>query len=149
MFVKGKKFHLEQVLKYRQEMERMCKEEFVSAKHNLEDAYEHLLQVEAQVHNLSEEFCHRQGELNCIEELRHYANFFARKREDIKNQKERVDILGDIMNERRDILLDATKEKKVLESLKDKKAEEFKLAMKLKEQNFMDEIATQKTEKVI
>lgn len=147
--MEGKKFHLEQVLKYRQEVERMCKADFVSAKHNLEDAHERLLQVETQVTNISEEFCHRQGDLHCIEELLHYANFFARRREDIKLQREQVDVLGEVMNERRDILLDATKEKKVLESLKDKKAEEFKLAMKLKEQNFMDEIATQKTEKVI
>lgn len=145
----GNKFHLEQVLKYRQEVERMCKHEFVSAKQNLEHAHDQLLEEEAQVQDLSLEFCHRQGELQNIEEMSHYINFFARKREDIRNQKERVDMLGTIMNQHRDILLDATKEKKVLESLKDRKAEEFKLAMKIKEQDFLDEIAIQRKEKAI
>ena len=144
-----KKFNLEQVLKYRQDIERMCKHEFASAKQNLEHAHDRLLEEEAHVRDLSQEFCHRQEELNNIEEMSHYINFFARKREDIKNQKERVDVLGTIMNQHRDILLDATKEKKVLESLKDRKAEEFKLAMKLKEQDFLDEISIQRKEKVI
>lgn len=144
-----KKFHLEQVLKYRQEMERMCKHEFASAKQNLEHAHDQLMQEEAQVRDLSHEFSHRQGELQSIDELCHYINFFARKREDIRNQKERVDMLGSIMNQRRDVLIDATKDKKVLESLKDRKAEEFKLAMRLKEQDFLDEISIQKNEQGI
>lgn len=73
-----------------------------------------------------------------------YADFFARKREDIKNQKERLDQLGNIVNDQRASLLDATKDKKVLESLKEHKAKEFKLMMEQKEQTFMDERSIQK-----
>jgi flagellar protein FliJ len=73
-----------------------------------------------------------------------YTDFFARKRIEIKNCKEQVDHLGQVMNERRENLLDATKDKKVLESLKEKQALEFKLAMDQKEQAFMDEISVQK-----
>ena len=73
-----------------------------------------------------------------------YVDFFARKRVDIKNQKERLDQLGNIVNDRRAFLLDATKDKKVLESLKEQKAREFKLMMEQKEQTFMDEISIQK-----
>lgn len=140
----SKQFELEQVLKYRLDVERMRKLEFVVAKQEHEQAHERLLQEEAHVQDLSQQFCQCQAELKSIEEMQRYADFFARKREDIKLQKEMIDRLGCIMNDRRDHLLDATKDKKVLESLKEKKQKEFRLAMEQKEQLFMDEISIQK-----
>jgi flagellar FliJ protein len=142
--VASKKFELEQVLNYRREIEKVCKLDFVSAKLDLEHAIDVLNQHESHVDELTKEFCTRQTELNSIEEMRRYVDFFARKREDIKNQKERIDLLGSVMSDRRDDLLDATRDKKVLESLKEKKAQEFKLDMAQKERAFLDEIAIQK-----
>jgi flagellar FliJ protein len=137
-------FELEQVLKYRLEVERLRKQEFASAKQGFEHAHEVLKQEEILTDELSREFSQRHSELESIEEMRMYADFFARKREEIKNRKEQVEYLGQVMNDRREHLLDATKDKKVLESLKEKKAQEFRLAMDQKEQAFMDEIAVQK-----
>ena len=137
-------FELEQVLKYRLEIERLRKQEFATAKQGFEHAHEELRQEESMAEDLSQEFCQRHSELECIEEMRMYADFFARKREEIRNRKEQLDHLGQVMNDRREELLDATKDKKVLESLKEKKAQEFKLTMEQKEQAFMDEIAVQK-----
>jgi len=142
--VKGNGFKLEQVLNYRCEMEKMRKQEFASAKREFEHADDRLRREKEHVENLSEEFSHRQGELESIQELRMYVDFLARKRVDIKNQKERLDQLGNIVNDRRAFLLDATKDKKVLESLKEQKAKEFKLMIEHKEQTFMDEISIQK-----
>ena len=142
--MKGSGFKLEQVLNYRCEMEKMRKQEFASAKRDFEHADDRLRRENERVANLSEEFCNRQGELESIQEIRMYVDFFARKRVDIKNQKEQLDLLGNIVNDRRDFLLDATKDKKVLESLKEKKAKEFKLIVEQKEQMFMDEISIQK-----
>jgi flagellar FliJ protein len=142
--VAGKKFELEQVLNYRCEIEKVRKLDFVSAKLELEYANDLLNQQESYVDELTREFSTRQTELNSIEEIRRYVDFFSRKREDIKNQKERIDQLGCIMSEKRDDLLDATRDKKVLESLKEKKAQEFKLEMAQKERAFLDEIAIQK-----
>lgn len=140
----GKKFELEQVLNYRREIEKVRKLDFVSAKLELEHANNVLDQHESHVDELTKEFCTRQTELNSIEEMRRYIDFFARKRDDIKNQKERIDLLGNIMSDRRDELLDATRDKKVLESLKEKKAREFRLEMAQKERTFLDEISIQK-----
>lgn len=142
--MKGNGFKLEQVLNYRCEIEKMRKQEFATAKRDFEHAGDRLRRERERVANLSEEFCHRQGELESIQDMRMYTDFFARKREDIKYQKERLDQLGNIMNDRRDFLLDATKDKKVLESLKDQQAKEFKLMMDHKEQAFLDEISIQK-----
>jgi len=146
-FVASKNFELENVLKYRAEIERMRKQEFAEAKQDFERASDKLCQEEALVEDLSRDFCHRHGELDSIEDLRMFASFFARKREEIKEQKERVDYLGHVLSDCRMTMLDATKDKKVLESLKEKKAKEFRLAMEQKEQEFIDEIAVQKKEK--
>ena len=143
----SKQFELEQVLKYRTEIERERKQEFAVAKQNLEHACELLSQEVDQLEGLSKEFCNRQGELDSIEDLRMYSDFFIRKRVEIKDHKEQVDHLGHVVSDRRETLLDASKDKKVLESLKDKKAKEFRMAMDKKEQEFMDEIAIQKKEK--
>lgn len=145
----SKKFELEQVLKYRTEIERARKQEFAVAKQNLDHACERLSQEEAMLEGLSKEFCNRQVELDSIEDIRMYSDFFGRKRLEVKDQKEQVEQLGRVANDQRDILLDASKDKKVLESLKDKKAKEFRMAMDKKEQEFMDEIAIQKKEEPV
>jgi len=142
--VASKKFELEQVLNYRREIEKVRKMDFVSAKLELEHANDVLNQHELHVDELAKEFHTRQTELNSIEEMRRYVDFFVRKREDIKNQKEHIDRLGCVMSDKRDDLLEATRDKKVLESLKEKKAREFKLEMAQKERAFLDEISIQK-----
>lgn len=139
-----KSFKLEQVLVYRGEIEKVCKQEFAAAKRGLEKAHDELLREEDHVNELTQEFCIRQQELDCIDEMRMYSDFFARKREEIKNQRIWVQQLDRVMNERREDLLDATKDKKVLESLKQKKFDEFRQEMKQKESNFLDEISIQK-----
>jgi flagellar FliJ protein len=140
----GKQFELEQVLKYRLEVERMRKHEFAAAKQEMEQANEELKQQEAETEDISRQFHERHADMNSIEEIRRYSDFFARKREDIKKKQEQLEQLERIMDERREVLLDATKEKKVLESLKEKKTQQWKKEANLKEQAFMDEISIQK-----
>ena len=143
-----KQFELEQVLRYRLDVERLRKQEFATAKQGFENAYERLVLEEEQASTISNEFSKRQGELDSIEEIRRYSDYFARKRNEIKTQKKHVAQLGHVMNERREVLLDATKDKKVLESLKERKAFEFRQEMDKKEQAFMDEIAVQKKDEI-
>ncbi|HEY3308097.1 MAG TPA: flagellar export protein FliJ [Desulfuromonadaceae bacterium] len=142
----AKRFEMEQVLRYRTEVERIRKLEFMAAKQAHEHACDRLRKEEELIDSLSKEFSDCQGALNNIEDLRLYADFFVHKREEIKDRREHIHRLDGVMNESRETLLDATKDKKVLESLKDKKAKEFRLAMSRKEQSFMDEIAVQKKE---
>jgi flagellar FliJ protein len=139
-----RRFELEQVLKYRVEVERMRTLDFAVARRNFERASDQLSREEAQVMLLSAEFCQRHADLDCIEDLRLYADYFTRKRDEIKDQQERVNKLGSVMSDRREVLLEAAKDKKVLETLKDKKTKEFRQSMDKREQNFMDEIAVQK-----
>lgn len=142
--MKIERFGLEQVLNYRREIENVRKQDFASARSEFEHASDILSQHQSHADRLSEEFSTRQRDLSSIEEIRRYSDYFARKREVIKCQREVVDTLGSLMSDRRDELLDATKDKKVLESLKEKKAQEFRLEMAQKERAFLDEIAIQR-----
>lgn len=139
-----KAFELEQVLVYRREMEKLRKQEFAVAKQGLELALQELQSEEELVEQLAREFQQAQKDIECVEDLRMYSDFFSRKREEIKLQKERIVDLDTIMNEKRSDLMAASKDKKVLESLKDKKAAEFRQDMATKERNFLDEISIQK-----
>jgi flagellar FliJ protein len=143
----GKTFELEQVLVYRREMEKLRKQEFAVAKQVLEQANKELEREEELVELLSQEFQRCQQDIGCIDDLRMYADFFSRKREEIKQQSERVEQLDHVMNEKRSDLLEASKDKKVLEALKEKKAAEFRHEMATKERNFLDEISIQKNGK--
>jgi flagellar FliJ protein len=73
-----------------------------------------------------------------------YTDFFSRKRGEIKQQKEQIETLDQVMNEKRSDLMEASKEKKVLESLKERRKAEFRMEMAAKERNFLDEISIQK-----
>ena len=140
----GKTFELERVLVYRREMEKLRKQEFAAAKQGLEQANQELQREEELVEQLNQEFQRCQQDIGCIDDIRVYSAFFARKREEIKQHKDRIEQLDQIMNEKRSELMEASKDKKVLESLKEKKAEEFKQEMATKERNFLDEISIQK-----
>jgi flagellar FliJ protein len=140
----GKTFELEQVLTYRREMEKLRKQDFATARQECEQANQELKREEELLELLTKEFERSQQEIGCIDEMRMYSDFFARKREVIKQQKEQLERLDMVMNAKRSDLMEASKEKKVLESLKEKKAEEFRLDTAIKERNFLDEISVQK-----
>lgn len=140
----GKKFKLEQVLVYRREMEKLRKQEFAVAKQGLDQANQELKREEELVNLLTKEFQHRQQDIGCIDDMRMYSDFFTRKREEIKQQKEQIELLDQAMNEKRSDLMEASKDKKVLESLKEKKTAEHRQDMATKERNFLDEISIQK-----
>jgi flagellar FliJ protein len=140
----GKTFKLEQVLLYRREMEKLRKQELAMAKLKLEEANQELKLEEERVDLLTQEFQCNHRDIDCIDDIRMYSDFFARKREEIKLQKERIEELGRNMNEKRSDLIEASKDKKMLESLKGKRTTQYHQDMASKERNFLDEISIQK-----
>ena len=140
----GKGFELSQVLNYRTDLERIKKEEFATARQDLDAAIERLELEQRELATLSQDFSGRQASISSIEELRMYTAFFARKKEEIKDRQEMVEMLDRVLEERRGELVIATQDKKVLETLKEKKELDFKRRQELKEREFMDEISVQK-----
>lgn len=140
----AKRFEMQQILNYRAELERLRKQEFATAKHDLDKACEKLEQERQATDELSKEFAERQQQIESVFEMRLYADFFARKRDQLKEQQQRVEMLDRVLEDRRQDLMDATKEKKVMEQLKEKQEREFRKEQAHKESMLLDEIAIQK-----
>jgi flagellar protein FliJ len=138
-----KGFGLQQVLNYRQEMEKARKIEFAAAKNELETAAGQLQQEEEKSRQLTAELTGKQAAGMLAYELQLYADFSRKQRDQIKRQRETVDHLDQKMTEKREELLSAAKEKKVLETYKDKQVKAHRLALAEKERLLLDEIAVQ------
>jgi flagellar FliJ protein len=139
-----KVFELHQVLHYRTDLERLRKQEFAAARQDLDRASDKLAQQREEAEALARDFAERNGQIDSVVELQLYADFFSRKREEIKHQQERVIALDRILENRREELVQATQDKKVLEALKEKKIHAFRQEQQRKERDFLDEISVQK-----
>jgi flagellar FliJ protein len=139
--MRKKGFRLNQVLHYRKEMEKVRKQEFAETKQELEDASNKLNSEEERVERVNSEFMDRQQEGITASELQIYSSFFRKKRVDIKNQRANVGLLNHELTVRREILLDASKEKKILETLEKKNSKAIRKEIEEKERGLMEEIA--------
>jgi flagellar FliJ protein len=136
-----KGFALEQVLTYRTEMEKVRKQEFATVKAEFEGACERLQNEETRVVCLNTEFLGRQQEGISATELQLYADFFRGKRADLTKQRREVDSLNSRLTEKRDVLVEAARDKKALETLKEKKALVYHREMAEKERAMLEEVA--------
>jgi flagellar export protein FliJ len=122
-------------------MEKVRKQEFAETKQELEDANNRLNREEERVEHVNSEFMDRQHEGITASELQIYSSFFRKKSADIKNQRANVGLLNHELSKRREVLLDASKEKKILETLEKKSSRAIRKEIEEKEKGLMEEIA--------
>ncbi len=134
-------FSLERVLDFRKEAEKLRKLDFATAKQKYELAEDCLRREEEAIEELNLEFMTRQIEGISALELQLYADFFQKKKQDIICQREEVGKLDRNMVEKKDDLIAAATDKKIMEELKKKKVKAHEKAIAEKEQGFLDEIA--------
>jgi flagellar protein FliJ len=84
----------------------------------------------------------RQRSILMVSDLRTMSNYTEKMRQEIELQTKKIAQLNETVRQHREKLLEITKDKKVLEKLKDKKYEEFKKKLRSLEQKFMDEVST-------
>jgi flagellar FliJ protein len=135
-----KAFRLDQVLNYRKEMEKVRKLEFAEAKEELENASSRLKSEEEAVERLDSEFIGRQQEGITGLELQMYSFFFRKKSTDIKNQRTNVGLLDHEATRKHETLMDASKKKRMLESLEKKSSLARQREIAEKEKALMEEI---------
>lgn len=140
----GKGFRLEQILNLRRELEKVRRQEFAAARREYETAHDRLKRDETALDLLMGECRERQLEGMPAEELRLYADFSRRRQHEIRMQREAVSQLNRKMAEQREILMEANKEKKALETLRDKHLKAERQGRVVKEQGFLDELSSQK-----
>lgn len=146
--MQNKGFKLQQVLNFRKEVEKARSFELAEAKRELDSASNRLKQEELRAAMVAEELAQRQAAGIDASELLMYSNFFHRKKREISQHKEVVDSLDTKVSEKRDILLEATRDKKVLESFKEKKVAADRRELSVKERDFIDEISVQKKDRL-
>ena len=134
-------FRLDQVLKYRKEMEKVSKVEFAEASQELENASTFLKCEEEKVSRVDSEFMDRQQKGITAHELQIYSSFFRMKSVDFKCQRTNIGLLDHEVARKRETLIDASKGKKMLESLEKKSVREMQRHIAEKEKNLMEEIA--------
>jgi flagellar FliJ protein len=139
----GPEFRLEQVLKFRKEVEKMQQLELAQAKQQHEMARERLKSEKAALEALEQELAQRQ--LSGIEakDLQLYGDFSRRKSQEISQIRDSLVGLEKVVHEKREALLTAAKEKKALEVFKEKKMRDLRLEQLNKERAFLDEISIQ------
>lgn len=139
----GHEFRLEQVLKFRKEVEKMHQLELATAKQQHEVARDRLKSEKALIEQLSQECAQRQMRGIEAKDLQLYGDFSRRKCQEIRQLRESLVVLEKTVQEKREALLAAAKEKKALEVFKEKKMRDLRMEQLTKERAFLDEIAIQ------
>ncbi len=136
-------FRLQQVLNYRREVEKVRKQELAVARNEFELAARRLKSEEEKAERLSRELKEKETAGILALEFQLYAEFSLKQSSDIKSQRQEVTDLDHKVTEKRDHLMSAAKEKKVLETFKEKTVAAQRMELAAKERNFLDEIAIQ------
>ena len=139
----GPEFRLEQVLKFRKEIEKMHQVELAAAKQQHESARDRLKNEKAALEALAQELSQRQLTGIDAKDLQLYGNFSRRKTQEIHEMRHSLTALEKAVQEKREALLAAAKEKKALEVFKEKKMRDLRMEQLCKERAFLDEIAVQ------
>lgn len=139
----GPKFRLEQVLKFRKEVERMQELELAQAREQHETARDRLKSEKAALEVLEQEFVLRQLIGIDARDLQLYGDFSRRKLQEIQEMRLSVQMLENLVHEKREALLTAAKEKKALELFKERKMQDLRMEQLCKDQAFMDELVIQ------
>lgn len=143
--MKAHGFELHQVLNYRREVEKLRHQEFAVAKHELDQAEKRLQREVERTETVLRELQEKQQVGIEASELQLYSNFGRRQLTTIKEQQQAVDVLDQKVEERRETLLDAAKDKKMLEKFKERQNLAHRQELAAKERTFLDELSVQKS----
>jgi len=136
-------FRLEQVLKFRKEVEKMHQLELAAARQQHDSAQEKLKSEKGALLTLEQQFSQRQLEGIDAKDLQLYGDFTMRKTQEIQALRDTLPVLEKVVQERHDALLVAAKEKKALEIFKEKKMRDLRMEQMNRERAFLDEVAIQ------
>ena len=136
-------FRLQKVMETTRIKEEIKKRELAKAMQKLRDNEAQLetLLGELEEHISYIESCHKRSTLK-VSELSYLSGYMEKLGREILAQTKKIARLAEEVRVYREKLMEITKDKKVLERLKDKKYEEFKKKLRSMEQKFMDEVST-------
>lgn len=131
------KFKLQKVLDYRTDFEDKKKEEFAEAQKIYIDEKDKLNKLV----NTKEKEKQRSMDMKSIFEYQNYVKYIEFLNNKIEIQRHNLSVAEKFLSEKTEELVDAMKEKKVMEKLRDKTKNEFEYDASVKEQKQNDDFA--------
>jgi flagellar FliJ protein len=137
--MRGFKFRLQSVLEYKETVERSKQEECGKIKKELDEEEAKLKALINHKEKLNSE---RNNilEKTTINNLQAYNNFMSTVANKLKNQEKNVDNKKEELNKARAKLIEAVREVKAIEKLKDKKYQEYNYTVKKDEEKQIDQL---------
>ncbi len=136
------KFKLQPVLHHRRKKEDIFKKELADIKRLFEIEKSILEKLERRLTNLHTELRGKQRSSLDPSEAVAYSNYIDRVEQEIELQMIKLTNIANDVKRAQERLIEASKDKKILEKLYDKQYEEFKKELERIEQGLIDEIAT-------
>lgn len=138
--MKTYKFSMEKILSLREDLEKEKMEKMVLVQNELESqrlVLEELLKEEEEIKN-------SQKQIINIEDLVYKNRYKSMLENKIIKQDENIQNIEEVLNEKREDLIEAQKARKIMEKLKEKDLATYKNKIQLEEQKELDEIAVLK-----
>ena len=134
------RFNLQVVLDYRKRIEEGLQIELSRIQRELETARQALWSSQQEKVRYEEELAEREAREFNLHESVLYRDYLRGMRKKIKGQRDRVATIKIELDTKQEELLAATKQRKVLEKVKEKHAKEFMDNLQRQEKMFVDEI---------
>lgn len=135
------KFKLQRVLEYRERREELLQQELAALMMALLKEQDELNRLISSYRKNENELKVKREKKIDLKEIDIYRKFLERMKEKIISQRNRVVHLSNLVSNKREELIEASKEKKVLERLKEKDFGKYLLNLDRKERAFLDELA--------
>jgi len=136
------KFRLDNVLEFRKQVEDQYKRELASLKLLLLKEEKFLRDLEQKKAAMQETLKAQQCDTLNMDEILNYYNYLSVCRQKIVDQIAVINQCIELIETKRNELVNASKEKKIIEKLKDNQYQEFKQLLDRIETKMIDEIAT-------
>jgi len=130
-------------LTYRKQLEDVCQQDFARSKRVWEEERSVLERYYEHWKHRMEQWRERQKGLLSTCELDLYHKYMLGKKVEIRQQAEKVKQCFEDMEQKRERLLSARKEKKIMEKLREQHLADFTAGKSGKEKKFLDALATQ------
>lgn len=135
------KFRLEKILRLREYKEKFCLEEVGKCVSQLQDALEKKEELEERKTKLENEFMAILKGVISAEKVSLYKNYLLHQDELLKIQEQVIEVKKNNLEEARQKLVQAMKERKILEKLREKQDYRYQQEQEKNEQIFQDELA--------
>ncbi|MDD2212091.1 MAG: flagellar export protein FliJ [Clostridia bacterium] len=135
------KFRLEKILRLREYKEKFCLEEVGKCVSQLQDALEKKEELEERKTKLENEFMAILKGVISAEKVSLYKNYLLYQDELLKIQEQVIEVKKNNLEEARQKLVQAMKERKILEKLREKQDYRYQQEQEKNEQIFQDELA--------